>query len=130
MRDISTSNRCLQALKDEGVQISIDDFGTGYSSMSYFKSIPANELKIDHSFVANMFDNAMDRHIVDSVTKMAQGFGLVVVAEGVQDQQTFEELKAIGCDVAQGYFVGKPMPQEKFVEWLQLHNSYSKKLDE
>ena len=129
MRDISTSIQCLQDLKDEGVKISIDDFGTGHSSMSHFKNIPAHELKIDHSFVTNLFENAMDRHIVDSVTKMAQGFGLVVVAEGVEDQQTYDELKAIGCDVAQGYFVGKPMPQEKFVEWLQLHNNYSKMLE-
>jgi EAL domain-containing protein (putative c-di-GMP-specific phosphodiesterase class I) len=129
MRDISTSIQCLQDLKDEGVKISIDDFGTGHSSMSHFKNIPAHELKIDHSFVTNLFENAIDRHIVDSVTKMAQGFGLVVVAEGVEDQQTYDELKAIGCDVVQGYFVGKPMPQEKFIEWLQLHNNYSKILE-
>jgi EAL domain-containing protein (putative c-di-GMP-specific phosphodiesterase class I) len=129
MRDISTSIQCLQDLKDEGIKISIDDFGTGHSSISHFKNIPAHELKIDHSFVTNLLENAMDRHIVDSVTKMAQGFGLVVVAEGVEDQQTYDELKTIGCDVVQGYFVGKPMPQEEFVEWLQLHNNYSKILE-
>ena len=91
--------------------------------MSYFKHIPANELKIDQSFVSNMLECAMDRHIVDTVIKMAKGFDLNVVAEGIEDPETFEALTALGCDIAQGYYLARPMPQDAFIQWLHDYNA-------
>jgi diguanylate cyclase (GGDEF)-like protein len=118
LEDVSASVQSLQELRALGVNISIDDFGTGYSSMAYFKNIPANELKIDQSFVRYMLENKMDQHIVKTVIKMAQGFELKVVAEGIEDEMTFAALQQLGCDIAQGYHLARPMPQEAFVQWL------------
>lgn len=118
MEDMSTSFIALDELKALGLNISIDDFGTGYSSMAYFKYIPADELKIDQSFVCYMLENSMDQHIVKTVTEMAHGFGIKVVAEGVENKETLDALNELGCDIAQGYYLAKPMPQEKFIVWL------------
>ncbi len=123
MEQMSLTVQVLNELKDLGVNISIDDFGTGYSSMSYFKSIPANELKIDRSFVSNMMDNPMDLHIVRTITDMAQGFGLKVVAEGVENRGEFEFLNTLGCDIAQGNYISSPMPQTQFIDWFNQYNS-------
>jgi diguanylate cyclase (GGDEF)-like protein len=119
VEDLSASFKSLEELQSLGVNISIDDFGTGYSSLAYFKNIPANELKIDQSFVSYMLENQMDQHIVKTVIKMAQGFDLKVVAEGIEDRETFLALKSLGCDIAQGYYLAKPMPQQEFIQWLQ-----------
>ena len=122
VEDMSTSFNVLDEFKSLGINISIDDFGTGYSSMAYFKNIPANELKIDQSFIRYMLDNEMDQHIVKTVIQMAKGFDLTVVAEGIENQETFDALNRLGCDIAQGYHLAKPMPQEEFLTWL---NNYS-----
>ncbi len=119
MQDMSTSFMTLDELRSLGVNISIDDFGTGYSSMAYFKYIPANELKIDQSFVRHMLENSMDQHIVKTVIEMAHGFDIDVVAEGVEDIGTLEALKQLDCDVMQGYYLAKPMPQDAFINWLK-----------
>jgi len=121
MEDITTSFSTLHKLKDLGFCISIDDFGTGYSSMAYFKNIPANELKIDKSFILNIQSNDMDKHIVKTVINMAHGFGLNVVAEGIEDIETYEALKALDCDIAQGYYLAKPMPLHEFTDWVNNH---------
>lgn len=121
MDDMTASFAALEELKTLGLNISIDDFGTGYSSMSYFKNVPANELKIDQSFISYMLESDMDRHIVNTVIQMAHGFDLKVVAEGIENRDTFEELKSLGCDVAQGYYLAKPMPQEAFIQWMNQH---------
>ena len=118
MEDTSRSFITLEELKAIGVGISIDDFGTGYSSMAYFKNIPANELKIDQSFVFHMLSNAMDQHVVNTIIELAHGFDLKVVAEGIENVETFEALKELNCDVAQGYHVARPMPQKEFIQWL------------
>jgi diguanylate cyclase (GGDEF)-like protein len=122
VEDMSASFNVLDEFKSLGINISIDDFGTGYSSMAYFKNIPANELKIDQSFISYMLENQMDQHIVKTVIQMAKGFDLTVVAEGIEDQETFDALNRLGCDIAQGYHLAKPMPQEEFLTWL---NNYS-----
>ncbi len=122
MDDMAASFAVLDELKSLGLNISIDDFGTGYSSMSYFKYVPANELKIDQSFVRFMLESDMDRHIVNTVIKMAHGFELKVVAEGIENEETYEALKALGCDVAQGHYLAKPMPQQAFMQWLDDYN--------
>ena len=116
--NVSTSFITLNELRELGVGISIDDFGTGYSSMQYFKNIPANELKVDQSFIFYMLENAMDQHIVNTVIEMGHGFNLKVVAEGVENTETVEALKSLGCDIAQGYHIARPMPLNQLIQWL------------
>ncbi len=127
MEDISKTIIILEQLRAEGINISIDDFGSGYSSMAYFKNIPANELKIDKSFVTNMLENPANLHIVSSIIDMAQGFGLKVIAEGIEDLQTYEKLQEMGCDIAQGYYVAKPMPNDDYIKWF---NQYTEVTDQ
>jgi EAL domain-containing protein (putative c-di-GMP-specific phosphodiesterase class I) len=98
--------------------VSIDDFGTGYSSLAYLKRLPVHELKIDKSFVANMATDDNDAAIVRSTIGLAHDLGLTVVAEGVEDQQTWDLLAKLGCDVAQGYFISRPLPPVVLDEWL------------
>ena len=117
LEDLASSVALLEDLKRLGVNVSIDDFGTGYSSLAYFKELPANELKIDRSFVQYMLENAMDQHIVKSIIHLADGFNLDVVAEGIEDKESYEYLRQTGCDIAQGYYIAKPMPREEFIHW-------------
>ncbi len=117
--DFDSSLGMLERFKDFGIGISIDDFGTGYSSMSYFRNIPATELKVDRSFVSYMLDNVMDHRIVTTVIDLARSFGLNVVAEGVENRETMEALRELGCDIAQGYYLARPMPHEEFVQWIE-----------
>ncbi len=107
----------LTELHDAGILISIDDFGTGYSSMSYLKRLPVSELKVDRSFVMGMLNNLDDGILVRSVVDLGHNLGLRVVAEGVEDQETLEALAAVGCDVAQGYHLARPMAVEAFEAW-------------
>ena len=100
-----------------GVRISIDDFGTGYSSLSYFKQIPAEELKIDRSFITSMLRDAGNARIVGAVIELAHAFGLQVVAEGVEDQATMDELRTMNCDFAQGHHLTPPLAPEEFLNW-------------
>jgi len=109
----------LDYLKSRGINISIDDFGTGYSSLQYFKTIPATELKIDQSFVLNMAANDGDRNIAQLIIELAHRFGLKVVAEGVEHEEVLEELKRLGCDYAQGYYISYPLPAGEYVRWLK-----------
>jgi diguanylate cyclase len=100
----------VEQLKETGVRIAIDDFGTGYSSLSYLKSLPVDVIKIDRSFVMGMMEDESDRAIVRSTIDLAHNLGLSVVAEGVESQAALEELARYGCDVAQGFFIGRPQP--------------------
>jgi diguanylate cyclase (GGDEF)-like protein/PAS domain S-box-containing protein len=112
--------RALQSLREIdalGVRLSIDDFGTGYSSLSYLKRLPIDELKIDLSFVTHMLDSAEDRTIVQSTIGLGHNLGLSVTAEGVEDARTYEALRAMGCDAAQGYFFSRPMPAGDVAAW-------------
>ncbi len=118
MIDRERSHRVLTELRELGVRISIDDFGTGYSCLSYLKEIPADELKIDKSFVMNMLANKADRKIVEQTIGLAHSFDLAVVAEGVEDEKVSQELIAMGCDFAQGFHYARPLAPDKFVEWV------------
>ncbi len=109
----------LLRLKEFGIQLSIDDFGTGYSSLSYFKQIPATELKIDQSFVSKMLSNSQDQQIVKIIIDIAHVFGLKLVAEGIEDLQTLDHLKQLGCDYGQGYYISKPLRADNFYKYLQ-----------
>lgn len=113
----------LKQLRAAGIGISIDDFGRGYSSLSYFRTIPATELKIDQSFVANMLDSDRDRHLVEAIIWLAHRFGLTVVAEGVQETAEIKLLTQLKCDAFQGYYFSKPLPQEEFCGWLARYRA-------
>jgi diguanylate cyclase (GGDEF)-like protein len=113
----------LNNIRKLGIDLSIDDFGTGYSSLSYFKQIPANELKIDKSFILNLMNSKEDRTLVRLMIEIAHSFNLKVVAEGIEDQASYNFLREIGCDYAQGFFIAKPAPADKFIEWLQKINN-------
>ncbi len=108
----------LRELQKMGLSISVDDFGTGYSSLSYFEQLPVNELKIDKSFIFNVMKNASNQNIVKLIVDLAHAFNMKVVAEGVEEIGALKYLKKINCDIAQGYYFTKPMPQKKITEWL------------
>jgi len=112
------SFRILSRIRDLGVKISIDDFGTGYSCLAYFKDIPADELKIDKSFISGMLIDATCADITSLIIDLAHRFGLHVVAEGVEDEETLEALRQRHCDVVQGYLFAKAMELAEFERWL------------
>jgi diguanylate cyclase (GGDEF)-like protein len=101
-----------------GVAIALDDFGTGYSSMQHLRRLPLSEVKVDRSFVLGMAGDADDAAIVRSVIELANALGMRVVAEGVEDEPTWQLLHAAGCHVAQGWFFAQPMPAAKLVDWV------------
>jgi diguanylate cyclase (GGDEF)-like protein/PAS domain S-box-containing protein len=108
----------LTRLHDMGIRIAIDDFGTGYSSLAYLKRLPVDEIKIDKSFVMGMATEEDDATIVRSTIELGHNLGLQVVAEGIEDEATWELLKSLGCDFAQGYFLSRPLPAADFAAWL------------
>ena len=119
MTNPKKSMEILQQLHQRGFGISIDDFGTGYSSLAYLKNLPANEIKIDKSFVMNMANDKKDANIVKAAVDLAHNLGLKIVAEGVEDEKTLDLLSAMGCDYAQGYYIAKPMPFNDLVVWMK-----------
>ncbi|MFN3749760.1 MAG: putative bifunctional diguanylate cyclase/phosphodiesterase [Thiobacillus sp.] len=115
----------LSELDRMGVTIAIDDFGTGYSSLAYLKRLPVDKLKIDKSFVLDMEINDNDAVIVRSIIDLAHNLGLQVIAEGVENRDTWDTLEVLGCDTSQGYLMGRPMPVEALIVWLR-EATYSK----
>ncbi|MGH2786347.1 MAG: putative bifunctional diguanylate cyclase/phosphodiesterase [Actinomycetota bacterium] len=118
MADPPRTAEVLMRLSRMGVTISVDDFGTGYSSLSYLKQLPVSEIKIDRSFVKDMDSDENDSVIVRSTIDLGRNLGLKVVAEGVEDALTCGTLADLGCDVGQGYFIGRPMPPDSMTAWL------------
>ena len=101
-----------------GVRLALDDFGTGYSSLSHLHRLPVDQLKIDRSFVTNLTRDEGSAAIVRSTIDLGHNFRLEVVAEGIEDHETWEALRSLGCDTAQGYFVSRPLPVDRFTDWL------------
>jgi diguanylate cyclase (GGDEF)-like protein len=122
MSDSGRSTVVLDRLSDVGVGLSIDDFGTGYSSLSYLKRLPIEEIKIDRSFVMQMHVDANDFMIVRATVDLGRNLGLRVVAEGVEDADTFDRLAEFGCDEAQGYYISRPVSAVEFTRWLSVRN--------
>ena len=118
MNDPVHSRETMNELSAMGINLSVDDYGTGFSSLGYLKLLPVNELKIDKSFVMNMLEDENDAIIVHSTIELAHNLGLKVVAEGVEDHATMMQLRNLKCDVAQGYFISRPMSRKKFHTWL------------
>jgi diguanylate cyclase len=117
IQDIDHSTNMLFELKQLGFHLAIDDFGTGYSSLTYLRRFPIDELKIDRMFIHGMTTSQQDRQIVQSIIDLAHNFGLPVVAEGVENEETLHQLKAMNCDQIQGYYFSRPMPANKLLEW-------------
>lgn len=109
----------LTGLENLGIPLFIDDFGTGYSSLGYLKRLPVSAIKIDKSFVFDMLTNKDSAAIVRSTITLAHDLDLKVVAEGVEDQAMWNQLARLGCDVAQGYYLSKPVPAQQFSDWLK-----------
>jgi diguanylate cyclase (GGDEF)-like protein len=120
MKDPTFAVRILTELKRRGVSLAIDDFGTGYSSLAHLKRLPVDELKIDKSFVVNLSNSAHDDMvIVRSTIELGHNMGLKVIAEGVENAEALSALGTLGCDMAQGYFVSRPLPADEFARWMR-----------
>jgi diguanylate cyclase (GGDEF)-like protein len=118
MTDPERVSEVIQQLSQLGIAVSIDDFGTGYSSLGYLKRLAATELKIDRSFVMDLDRDDENRFIVRAAVALAHDLGLTTVAEGIESRRVWDMLTELGCDRAQGYFLGRPMPADSFTEWL------------
>jgi diguanylate cyclase (GGDEF)-like protein len=121
MADSARSIGVMAELANVGTRLSIDDFGTGYSSLSYLKRLPIDEIKVDRSFVTNMQKDPNDAMIVRATVELGRNLGLQVVAEGVEDPDTLRELTELGCDLAQGFLISRPLPSAEITRWLELH---------
>jgi EAL domain-containing protein (putative c-di-GMP-specific phosphodiesterase class I) len=113
-----------------GIKLSIDDFGTGYSSLAYLKTLPVNTIKIDKSFITDMVSDSTDSMIVRSVIFLAHNLGLKVVAEGVENEEIWELLVSYNCDMAQGFYIEKPIMEHDLKLWLETWKTgFGHKLD-
>jgi len=119
MKNPEASIETLRGLRELGVRLSIDDFGTGYSSFGYLKQLPVHELKIDQSFVKGMASDVNDGRIVQTMINLGENFELSVIAEGIEDEETLYQLTSMGCNHGQGYYIGRPMAREKFMDWVR-----------
>jgi EAL domain-containing protein (putative c-di-GMP-specific phosphodiesterase class I) len=122
MIDQTLANEAIRQLKAHGLKLSVDDFGTGYSSMYYLAQLPLDELKIDLVFVRGMLEQPQHAKIVRSLVDLAHNLDLSVVAEGVENEAVLRALQQLGCDTAQGYFVGKPAPADDLLQRLRTKN--------
>jgi EAL domain-containing protein (putative c-di-GMP-specific phosphodiesterase class I) len=117
MEDTRATQATFRELGDAGIHLSIDDFGTGYSSLAYLRKLPAEELKIDRSFITDVEHSPDARAIVDAVLKLAHALGLKVVAEGVENERQQQLLTEMGCDELQGFLFAKPMTARALLLW-------------
>jgi EAL domain-containing protein (putative c-di-GMP-specific phosphodiesterase class I) len=109
----------MKRLNALGCRLAIDDYGTGYSSLAYLRHLPVHELKIDKTFVMGMARDASDAVIVRSTVDLAHAMGLAVVAEGVEDEATLEQLRALRCDFVQGYWLSRPLQRDEIAAWMR-----------
>ena len=124
MEDPASALEILKGLREIGITLSIDDFGTGYSSLGYLKKLPVDAVKIDKSFVIDMIDDQDSEAIVRTTINLGHELGLKVVAEGVESRRALDRLAGLGCDVAQGYFISRPMPERDLYRWFE-HSSWA-----
>ena len=117
--NLDSIRKVLDTLHKRGVQISLDDFGTGYSSLNTLRLLPINEVKIDHSFIRDITNNAQDARLVKTIIAMAKALKLRVIAEGVENHQQAKYLKREGCEEVQGYLYAKPMPIKSLIAFIQ-----------
>ncbi len=120
LEDLTIAMPVLNDLSEYGVGIHIDDFGTGYSSLSYLAELPVKTLKIDQSFIGRLTESATNAKIVQSIIALGKAMELEVVAEGVETEQQLMLVTKYGADLAQGFFIGRPMPANEFIEWCSV----------
>ncbi len=120
MQDAETNVRTLRKLKNMGVRIAVDDFGTGYSSLSYLKRLPIDILKIDRSFLQNLMTDSDNQAIVRAIIALARSLKLTLIAEGVETAGQYVFLRELGCDRAQGFYIGRPMAPARIGELRAL----------
>jgi diguanylate cyclase (GGDEF)-like protein len=125
MVDPDQAKETMRQLAELGVSVAIDDFGTGYSSLAYLTDLPIGELKIDKTFVRAMSSDTRNAIVVRSTIELAHNLGLRTVAEGIEDAFTFERLRALGCELAQGFHMSKPLPASGLVRWWDVHTEAS-----
>jgi EAL domain-containing protein (putative c-di-GMP-specific phosphodiesterase class I) len=119
MANAEQAMHLLSGLRELGVRVSIDDFGTGYSSFAYLKLLPVDHIKIDRGFVMKMASNENDAIIVRSIIDLGHNLGLQVIAEGVDNRQSWAMLRTQECDLAQGYYMSAPLAAGEATEWLR-----------
>ena len=119
MADHRRAMTILTRLNKMGVSLTVDDFGTGYSSLAYLQSLPVSAIKIDKSFVLSMAEDPANATIVQSTIDLGHNLGLRVIAEGVENGDSYSKLAALGCDYAQGFFLSRPLSPDKATAWLQ-----------
>lgn len=123
MEDTEQALKVMQSLNKKGFNLIVDDYGTGFSSLAYLKKFPITELKIDKSFVLNMINSDEDAMIVKSTIDLAHNLGLKVIAEGVETESVLDMLNALNCDMAQGYFIERPVPVSEFEDWYASYQT-------
>ena len=119
LEDLVRVSEIIASCQKLGIRFSLDDFGTGYSSLSYLKRLSVNQLKIDRSFVSDMLHNPDDLTILDGVIRLAEAFGRQVIAEGVESLEHGTTLLRLGCELAQGYGIARPMPASRLMSWIE-----------
>ena len=127
-KDSAPVTQTLSELRRLGVRISLDDFGTGESSLMWLKHLPVDELKIDRTFVGRLTNDPADFTIVRSIVELSHGLGMIAVAEGVEDEAVWDRLRDLGCDVAQGWYISRPMDAQQATRWLLRHPSRHRSL--
>lgn len=123
MADPERALPILRELHTLGVVLAVDDFGTGYSSLAYLRQLPVDEVKIDKSFVFGMGTDLGDLAVVRSIVELGHSLGLTVVAEGVEEDIARDQLESMGCDVAQGYLISRPLSEKRLEAWLQARTA-------
>ncbi|WP_288025361.1 EAL domain-containing protein [Thauera sp.] len=121
--DMTSALEVLRACRGLGIRLALDDFGTGYASLKHFRQLPVDQLKIDHSFVIDMLDDAEDRAIVEGVIQLASAFGREAIAEGVETPAHAAALAALGCRLGQGFGIARPMPAEHVMGWVSWYGA-------
>ena len=130
LKDIDHAVAQMNEIKSLGIKLSMDDFGTGYSSLSYIQILPITLLKLDRSFVMYLEDDEISREIVSAVIRIAKSKKIETIAEGIETPGQVDILKQSGCDLAQGFFFGKPMPADKFEEFMKMKAEQAKREDQ